>query len=286
MGSFLVLLIVYGWTLMSRNDAFHRAGEIAAAIPQQVKAMHPTFPRDARLTFVGVPDRVPEGILVYLSGFPSAMALAYSSAGFETLKFNNFPIWFDKLDRTFFFQVDHRKVTERSDLVQILKERKACSSTPAPMLTWQFEQDAQGWEPWNDLTGFEIREGALTTAAQGNDPYMASPTVNIPSIAISRVEIEMRAKSDPPANRGALYWLASGQTDFSPGFMESFSVQADGSFHTYSVNLIESGKLLMDTSIVQFRLDPVETPAQIAIKSVRILSPCSSMSEDHCICRN
>jgi hypothetical protein len=284
-GGMLVLFLVYSWTLITRNGVYHRAGEIAEAIPSQVKALHPSLPAGARLVFTGVPDRVPEGVLVYITGLIPSMNLAYSSYAFETFKLGHFPIWFDKLDRTYFFQVEHRKVTERADLVQVLRERKECSGTQVPILTWEFTTDMQGWEPWNDLSDFGNREGALAMTAQGQDPYLASPAVDIPSIAVSGVQIEMRVLSNQPGRTGALYWLDSGQPDFTPGYKESFAVQADGAFHTYSVNLIDSGKLLMDTRIMQFRLDPVDAPAQIAIRSVRVLSPCSQISEDRCDCK-
>ncbi len=279
----LVLLIAINATaLFSRNQAYNQAGQVAAAIPEQVKALHPTVPPDARLIFVGVPDQVPEGPLVYLTGFHRSMQLAYQRT-LQILKLDKFPIWLDELDRIYLFQVDHRRVIERTDLSQALVERKNCLSFSRTTISWDFA-DAQGWEPWNQLEGFETREGQLLTRSEGNDPFMGSPPVDIPSIMIGDVQITMSVRASQPTAKGELYWLVSGQRDFSPGLQESFAVQADGQLHTYAVNLIKSNKLAIGDRIVQFRLDPVDAPAQIAIQSIRVSTQCDSLEGEHCKC--
>jgi len=114
----LGLMLIYGVALFGRNQLYHRAGEVAYAIPQQVKALYPVLPPEARLFFVGVPDRLPSGILVYLTGFRSSMQITYRNRSLDVNRVGEFPQTVEQPDRAFFFLVDHRRVTDRTMLVQ------------------------------------------------------------------------------------------------------------------------------------------------------------------------
>ena len=279
-----VLILIYGVTLISINQTIRHAGEVAETILRQTIALHPTVSPGERLVFVGVPDRIPEGPLVFLTGFSPALQVAYQTRALTPLKFSKFPIWFDNLDKMVFFEVNHRSVVERADLIQQLKERARCENYSAPLLDWDFSEGTHGWEPWNQLHALAIREDALAMRADGNDPILASPPIDIPAIAIGEIQVVMRVSASQPTLHGELYWLASGQTDFSPGLKSAFQVQADGEWHTYHIDLAKSGMLLMGDRITQIRLDPVDAPADIAIQSITISTHCSSLQDERCIC--
>lgn len=283
-GACVALLFGYGLALYQRNQVYYRAGEIAQAIPAQVIAAHPTLPADARLVFTGVPEFTPEGVLVYLSGFPGLLRTAYPGQNLQVYKLSKFPIWLDNLDRTFFFQVDHRRVVERTDLIDELRQLNACSGFSLPAVRWDWNTDEPGWEAWNDLSDLLVREAELTTRAVGSEPYMGSPPVDIPSLALGSVEIVMRVRADNPQPGAALYWRAAGQGDFSPGLSIAFPVTADGALHTYALDLAGSGQLFMGDRIVQFRLDPANGPAEIGIKSIQVTTHCSTVQGGHCAC--
>ncbi|MDE3089677.1 MAG: hypothetical protein KGJ80_09905 [Chloroflexota bacterium] len=280
---FIVLMLGYAIGLYWQNQAYQRAGETAQAIPEAVKRMYPTLPSDARLIFIGVPDQVPAGPLVFITGFQPAMQMAYRQP-VQAFKFDKFPIWLDKLDRTFLFQVDHRRVYERTDVVRQLEERRDCSTASFGAIIWDFSQDAQGWEPWNELTGFETRERALLTQSLGTDPYMASPLFDVPALAIGEIEITMRVRASAPTTRGALYWLASDQADFWPGKRKVFDVQADGAYHSYRIDIASDGGLYLGDHILRLRLNPTEVPADIAIQSIRLQVHCANLGGAHCVC--
>ncbi len=221
--------------------------------------------------------------MVYLAGFRSALAVAYTNPALQVYKLDQFPIWLDQLDRTFFFLVDHRRVSERADVLNWLKERSQCADKSSPAMAWDLE-DAQGWEPWNQLTPFEIRDGMLVAQSRGNDPYMASPEIDIPALAIGDIEITMRVRASQPTMQGAVYWHASSQPDFAPDLYTAFAAQADGEFHTYRVDIAQSGKLRIGDRIVRLRLDPVDAPGEIAIRSIRVFVHCSVSQGDRCTC--
>jgi hypothetical protein len=280
----IVLIAVYSAALFDRNQAFVRASQVAQTILQRVAELHPTVLPDARLVFVGAPDYVPEGPAVFGVGLPDAMSLLYGYPSMRVFKFSKFPVWLDDLNHTYFFQVDHRRVTERADLIAALEARKRCSSFSQPALTWTFTSDPQGWEPWNQLDGFENRDGALVTRSTGNDPFMGGPHIDIPALEIGDIEITMRVRASQPTFEGKVYWLASGQQDFSPALKQSFTGQADGKFHTYRVDISSTAQLLMGDRIERLRLDPVDVPAEIEIKEIRVDHHCASLQDGNCEC--
>ena len=113
---------------------------------------------------------------------------------------------------------------------------------------------------------------------------MGSPAMDIPAIAIGDIEITMRVNAAQPTFQGQVYWLASGQQDFSPALKRSFTGQADGEFHTYRVDIAQSDMLLLGDHITRLRLDPVDAPAEIAIKSIQVDVHCASAGTGPCVC--
>ncbi len=278
------VICVYGVDLYTRNQDMYRAGQITEAIPRQVQQLHPVLPEGARLVFVGVPEYTSQGTLVYITGFFNALQIAYRDPMLSVSKGNKFPLWLDALERTLYFQVDHRKVIERTDLIDVLQERARCESYSVPFQEWNFAKIASDWERWNQLSDLGSRDGAVLMRAEGNDPIMASPPINVPSLAIGEIQVTMNVRAAQPTLQGEWYWLASGQDDFSPGLKVSFPVLADGEWHTYQANLAQSGMLLIGDDITRIRFDPVNASAEIAIRSIMIYTHCDSSQRERCIC--
>ena len=281
---FALLMMGYGLTLFERNQDVYRAGEIAEAIPTQVLAMHPTLPKGSRLVFVGVPDQTPQGTLVYLTGFPGLLPFLYPDVSPQIFRSNKFPVLMDPLDRTLFFQVDHRRVIERTDLIDALRQRQACGDAQYPALAWNFSNGTQAWETWNQLANFDSRDSGWYMESTGTDPNLASPVLDIPSMAIGDIEITMRVQATRGSLNGALYWLATGQDDFSPGLQVKFPVQADDQFHVYRLDIAKSGGLNIEDHILRLRLNPVDDLAAIELNSIRIFLHCSELQHNQCNC--
>lgn len=273
----------YTLNLYTRNQDIYRAGQTTEAIPAQVQHLYPVLPAEARLVFVGVPDYTARGTLVYITGFPNSLQITYRNPTLSILKANKFPLWLNGTEQILYFQVDHRRVIERADLIRVLRKRAQCEEYSAPLLTWDSE-GLNKWELWNQLSESAIRDGGLVVRSEGTDPIMASPPIEIPAIAIGEIQITMRVRAAQSILGGELHWLASGQTDFSPGLKSAFRVIADETWRTYHVDIAKSGMLLMGDHITQLRFDPVDAPAEIAIRSITIFTRCSSLQGDWCIC--
>ncbi len=279
------LVIAYSLALYQRNETYARGAKISQLVPQQVRALHPTLPEDARLFFTGFPIVVvPRGVQGFGWIIDRVMQIAYNNPRLLAISMDKFPLVTDHLDRTYFFEYDRRKVTERADLIRALEQRNYCSNLTKPTTVWDFSKDTQGWDAWNDLTDFQNRDGMLVMRATGGDPYMGSPEIDIPTMAIGDIEITMRVRGSQPIMNGALYWLASGQQDFSPDLQKTFQVRADGEFHTYQVDVAQTEMLLLGDRIVQLRLDPVDAPAEIAIKAITVYTHCDTLQNQQCPC--
>lgn len=271
--------------LYNRNVAYARGAEISRLVPQQVRVLHPSVPKDSRMIFTGLPIVViPRGVQAFGWMVDRAMQIEYNNPNLQAVSIDRFPLVLDRLDRTYFFEYNRRQVTERTDLIRALEERSRCANSSRPAIIWNFAQDAQGWEEWNDLSKFENRDGALQTRAEGNDPYMASPEIAISAIAVGYIEVVMRVRADSSGVQGAWYWLASGQADFAPDLQEAFPVQTDGEYRTYRVDITQHGRLFLGDKIVRLRLDPTDAPADIAIKSITVFAHCNDLQGSQCVC--
>ncbi len=280
---FLIFLLAYGIGLATRVDNWAAAGTVARIIPTETMKLHPTLPSGARLYFAGVPN-ILRGIYIYTENFGTALQIAYRNPSLWAESAEKFPIVSDALDRTLFLEYRKRTVTERQDILRVLEERKRCLALSSPAITWDFSSDAQGWEAWNDLALFQVRDRALFTQSLGNDPYMGGPMMDVPAIVLGEIEIEMQVRAGAPTTQGAIFWATSGQDDFSPARQQSFAVQTDGFFHTYRVDLARDGKLNVADRIARLRFDPTEMPAEIAIKSIRVYVHCAQSKGVDCEC--
>ena len=283
-GAPVALIALYAAATLNGAGEYRRATEVAGAIVARVKELQPALAPDARLVFVGVPDKLPNDILVFRSGFASALALAYANPQLQIYRGERFPLWLDKRDRTFFFLVDHRRVLPRADITGALAQRARCASFEKTALEWKFARDAQGWEPWHQLADWRVENGALRARADGNDPYLGSPFFDVAALALGDIVITMRVRAAVPRLRAQIFWLTAAQTDFSPTLAADFDVQADGAWRTYRVNLAQTNKLFLDDRITRLRLDPVDAPAEIEIQSIQVLSHCSTLEGLRCEC--
>jgi len=275
----------YAWSLAARVDDWAAVGSATRAVIEKTRALYPTFPPDARLYYVGVPQYL-RGIDVYVGTFPFAFKIAYrDNPSLWVKSVERFPIVADRLEQNYFFEYRRREVIEHPEVRQQLLARQQCLHVSLPAVEWNFDQDAHGWEPWNQIADFGARDGALMMRAEGNDSFLGGPAMDVLALSLGDIEITMRVRADQPALQGQVYWLVAGASDFSPELTVSFPVQADGEFHSYRVNLAATRMLSIGDRITQLRVDPVDAPAEIAIRSIRVTSYCSSLKGELCQCK-
>lgn len=266
---------VYGYALVARVSDWANAGAVASAIPQELRQMYSGFPANSILYFKGIPDPVRE-VYVYGTSFAFAVRNAYpGNPNFQSFAWAKFPLLTENLDHTYFFEYRQRKIIEHPEIRAALQRRRDCPEDSSPGIAWVFSHDLQGWEPWNQMSDTAAQDGALVARATGTDPFMASPAFDIPALSIGNIEITMRAMADSPVLHGAVYWMTESMEDFSPGLQAPFQVQADGDLHIYRVDLSSTGQLSFGEHIVRLRLDPLDAPADFAIRSIRIFTRCA-----------
>ncbi|NYI78532.1 glycosylhydrolase-like jelly roll fold domain-containing protein [Nocardioides panzhihuensis] len=128
--------------------------------------------------------------------------------------------------------------------------------------TWGFETDGdpEGWTPGNHVGELTTAEGALRFSANGGDPYIVGPRVDIDLADGAVVEITMQSSL---AGAGQLFW-ATTDGGFAEGRSSRFDTVAGTS--TYRMPLPAGAARLQ-----QLRLDPLTGPGDLAIASIRVL---------------
>ena len=263
------LIVVFATVLYSRNQNWRNAGDVAARILTEVKALHPTLAPTSRLVFVGVPDRL-RSAFVFITGIEAAIQLTYNDPSLQASLSDSFPIVLDRLDRTYFLEYDNKKLRDRPDLIENLKEARSCSAD-VPILDWTFAQDTAGWEAWNDISAFGVQDRMLDLQVSGVDPIIASPVIDVSPHDIDHLEVTLSERSDVPQLKGTLYWQTLSMKDFSPAMTLAFPIQGDGVLHTYSLRLGGLRSNIGNDHLVRLRLDPSDRPAEIRIESIKIV---------------
>jgi hypothetical protein len=279
-----IFLFVYGWGLAGRVDNWAAAGAVARAVPAETQRLHPTLAPYSRLYYTGVPELL-RNIHIYNQNFATALQIAYRDPTLRAFRVDQFPILTDDLERAHLFEYRRRAITERADLVRALQTRQRCLAKQSVGIVWDFARDSSGWEAWNQLETFEAREGALTMRATGDDPNLGSPVMDVPAFALGDIEIEMRVRADVSKVQAAIFWMVAGQNEFTPLQRKTFAAQADGAFHIYRVNIVQDGMFALEDRITRLRLDPTESPGEIALKAIRIYSACAELIGVDCLCR-
>lgn len=161
------------------------------------------------------------------------------------------------------------EATEGQETVSVLwegadgssSERQVPVTVSAAAVGWEFESDgdAEGWIGANDVEPVEVTDGALQVTSTGQDPYLLGPDVEVPLAAGAAVEIVMTSST---AGEGQLFWstIDGGLAEERSGVFEVL----DGT-HTYTVVVPEQ-----DATLNQLRLDPLRTPGDLALDSIRI----------------
>lgn len=262
-----LLILVYTVSLYRLNENWRNASDLAQDILAQVRALHPTLPANSNLVFVGLPARARRApVFSDPVNIQYAIALTYDDASLQATMLDAFPPFAENPERTFFFEYDARKITERTDLEAQLRQNLACANG-VKEIAWNFDADAGGWTIWNDAANAEVKDGQWQFDVQGADPNLGSPLVNLRAPRLGEIQITMRVRADRSSLQGALYWQTRGMENFSPALVQNFEVLADNAMRTYALTLpVQRGDV-----IAQLRLDPTDAPARVAIDSIKLI---------------
>lgn len=276
-------LLAYGWGLARRVDDWAAAGTVARAIPSETQRLAPALAPNSRLYYTGVPDLL-RNIYIYNDNFQSAIQIAYQAPSLQVYRVAKFPIVNDRLDRTYFLEYLRRKITDRGDLIRVLAARKQCLDREIVGTVWDLSRGDTKWQVGSQLEWFEGRDGARLLRSLGDDPYLTSPEIDLAALTLGDIEIEMSVRADAPKTQGAISWTKSGQTDFVQEQQKKFDIQMDGAFHLYRLNIVDDDVFAIDDRVTRLRLDPIETPGEIALRSIRIYQHCLQNAGANCNC--
>jgi len=115
--------------------------------------------------------------------------------------------------------------------------------------------------PSSGVVGVTIEGGLLRARAVGNDPSFAGPPcMGLPAESVREVVVTMSATAGTEAQ---IFWRTNMREDFTEAQSARFPITADGQMHEYRIDV--SSSMAWSGRIQQFRLDPTNGPAEIAI---------------------
>ncbi len=136
---------------------------------------------------------------------------------------------------------------------------------------WIFNQSNPGWDNVMDLTGVEVRDGALTGRTTGNDPAFFSPPTLVRAGEFSVVLIRMKLEDLSGRNfadSAQLFWRTTRLPE-SEASSVRFPVLGDGQWHDYRVPLAINRR--WRDQITRLRLDPCNRPGvRVAISTISL----------------
>jgi hypothetical protein len=134
---------------------------------------------------------------------------------------------------------------------------------------WEFskEGDVEDWHGFMQVGNVRVEGGCLKFEANGNDPALTGPPLELEAAKYPRVIIRMKADRN---ERAQLFWATS-SSKVSGQNSISFDVIGDGAMHDYSVPVGENRR--WRGIIKSLRFDPSSTPgAKFEIDSIRLVA--------------
>jgi len=144
--------------------------------------------------------------------------------------------------------------------VRAPKPAPAADPQGEPIVTVFQGDDAGGWTPWNQLSPFRLDGKVLRTASLGDDPYIAGPVLKS---SVAEVQIRMKVGA---GKQGEVFWVTEDDRGWgTQGKSKSFDLTPDNEFHTYRIVCQEK------RAVVQLRIDPTDTLADIEIQYIAVV---------------
>ena len=121
-------------------------------------------------------------------------------------------------------------------------------------LQWELSPNLEMVEPifWGEPYRFISKD---------NDPYLISPPLSFPALAVKELEIQLRVNEKkylaPQEQSGCLFWLGENDEDWKEENRVCWELNPDGEFHRYQIALEQNVYWLSAGKIVKIRLDPI-----------------------------
>ncbi len=128
---------------------------------------------------------------------------------------------------------------------------------------WRFASDAQGWQPWQDISRPVVKAGRLQVTANGKSPTLISPRLSITARENPFVSLRMATQR---GSSGRVFCVSN--TQFGRADI-SFPLRSDGQFHSYNINVGQLGH--WRDQIILLGVQPTNVEgAEVSIESIEI----------------
>ncbi len=131
---------------------------------------------------------------------------------------------------------------------------------------WEFDVDAEGWNPLFDMEPLEVQNDALIVQATGDDPYMESPPFVLSSDAYKHIEVRMKVGQ---SGTGQFFFTTRDVPYYVEEASVSFPVEASDEYVIYTVDMSKSAA--WKGPIGGLRFDPIDLETNIEIDYIRLV---------------
>ena len=134
---------------------------------------------------------------------------------------------------------------------------------------WDFTKakDTLGWTNASGMTGFGVREGAMSGTLASDILRLVSPLFEFKATPLQYVEVELKTDAN---GTGQMFYSDTTEEPyggFRPNLLTNFEVVGDGKFHTYVIRPFWQGQ----GKIIHIRIDP--PGRNFAVRRVSIVEP-------------
>ncbi|TKJ31070.1 hypothetical protein CEE39_07615 [bacterium (candidate division B38) B3_B38] len=158
----------------------------------------------------------------------------------------------------------HRFIDHYSINQKLLKYEEQISAIKS--FEFDTDNDAEGWEPVNDIGNFIVKGGKLHITAVNDDPYMTAD-VDFDADQVTAISITLKVSQ---GDYGKIFWAPESDSEFSEELSEEFVLVPDNEFHTHYIFTEDLSK--WKGRIKQFRFDPTQSEAEIEIDEIKLLN--------------
>jgi hypothetical protein len=170
-----------------------------------------------------------------------------------------------------------RRLLRTATLVVAVSALLATVTLARAQVSWAFDTagDTRGWQPLNDITSMQARDGALQLVMRSTDPYLWSgeQPLNLPAAESAWLEVRMRTDL---WGMMQFYWVTAASPEWYGPDQKRLSgrVMGDGQWHTYRLRL--NHHPAWTGTVTHLRLDPIEgfgPPREVraSIAAIRLL---------------
>ncbi|HUS15419.1 MAG TPA: hypothetical protein VM536_10430, partial [Chloroflexia bacterium] len=246
----LIVLAAGVTVTLGREPSWLRAGQTARAILEDLHAGRPE-PADYTIIYAAGLPAANEDALIFRTGFPEAVQMAYGNPTIEARLVPRFPVVEARLNQAYLVEYQDGRLVARDDLVEVLQARNRGAKQEQP------GADLSAAGDWALLagTGTVTRQGASTIIAVPAGGTVRLPGIAVPALALGSLRLTARLATGgagPAAVR--VEWLVDTPAGLVARANALLVLAADGQAQAAKIKPPDMSAFFIDDTVREIRL--------------------------------